>query len=482
MFNNLWTAVRAVVLLTALLPFSVLADKITLSGSLGAANQNGSDPALVTDPLGVVPTDAFGSIEVNLDIENNSLDFSLDVTGIFIEELRNFGPNATPIHLHLAGGGAPGNFGPISIDLSLNAAQSDFVATETGFQFSRSDVSILLEDQGNIQLGMHPGNDQIVDALQSGNMFVLVHSTKDIFINNTGPVPGFPFGEIRANISRVPVSVKGRPAIGMETIVLKDATDVASAVAKLIASLEQKGFTIPLVVDHAAVGASVGLELADNQVIFARPPLHLEKKLLKRSPTLALELPFKYHVFEQNGLIKLSVNTLGYMIDRHEMYTKDRVLHFTNKLIEQFGTSGPEGHGLLTVESLRTYDETVQAVQDVITANTEAGIPLVLDYADNAQANVQARHKRHYKKPFKATLISFGDPAVGTQLMQADPRTGIDLPLRYLVWVDKYGKVQITYDDIKLTVARVNLKGFEDRINGLAAGLDFLASAAAGQQ
>ncbi|VAW68883.1 hypothetical protein MNBD_GAMMA10-2291, partial [hydrothermal vent metagenome] len=244
MFNNLWTVVKTGVLLGALLPFSVQADDITLSGSLSAANQNGSDPALVTDPLGVVPTDAFGSIEVTLDIENNSIDFSMDVTGISIEELRNFGPNATPIHLHLAGGGAPGNFGPISIDLSLNAAEADFVATETGFQFSRSDISILLEDQGNIQLGMHPGNDQIVDALQSGNMFVLVHTTKDIFINDTGPVPGFPFGEIRANISRVPVSVKDRPAIGMETIVLKDATDVASAVASLSASLEQKGFTI----------------------------------------------------------------------------------------------------------------------------------------------------------------------------------------------------------------------------------------------
>ncbi|VAW60847.1 hypothetical protein MNBD_GAMMA11-3179 [hydrothermal vent metagenome] len=480
MFNNLWTAVRAVVLLTALLPFTVLADEIILSGSLGGANQNGSDPALVTDPLGVVPTDAFGSIEVRLDIENNSIDFSLDVTGIFIEELRNFGPNATPIHLHLAGGGAPGNFGPISIDLSLNATESDFVATETGFQFSRSDISILLEDQGNIQLGMHPGNDQIVDALQSGNMFVLVHTTKDIFINNTGPVPGFPFGEIRGNISRVPASVKGRPAIGMETIVLKDATDVASAVASLSASLEQKGFTIPLVIDHAAAGANVGLSLAENQVIFARPPLHLEKKLLKRSLTLAIDLPFKFHVFEQNGIIKLSVNTLGYLIDRHEIYMKDFVLHLTDKLIEQFGTSGPEGLGLLTVESLRSYDETVQAVQDVILANTEAGIPLVLDYAQNAGS--PPRHKRHHRKPVKATLISFGDPKVGTQLMQADPRIGIDLPLRYLVWVDKHGKVQITYDDIKLTAARVDLAGFDDRLNGLAGGLDFLAAAAAGQQ
>src|SRR3712207_3939021 len=31
-------------------------------------------------------------------------------------------------------------------------------------------------------------------------------------------------------------------------------------------------------------------------------------------------------------------------------------------------------------------------------------------------------------------LLVFGNPAVGTALMQADPRCGLDLPLRMLVW------------------------------------------------
>ena len=33
-------------------------------------------------------------------------------------------------------------------------------------------------------------------------------------------------------------------------------------------------------------------------------------------------------------------------------------------------------------------------------------------------------------------VLVFGDPAVGTALMQADPRVGIDLPLRMLVWAE----------------------------------------------
>jgi uncharacterized protein (DUF302 family) len=36
-------------------------------------------------------------------------------------------------------------------------------------------------------------------------------------------------------------------------------------------------------------------------------------------------------------------------------------------------------------------------------------------------------------------VLVFGNPAVGTPLMQADPRAGIDLPLRMLVWLQDGG-------------------------------------------
>jgi uncharacterized protein (DUF302 family) len=36
-------------------------------------------------------------------------------------------------------------------------------------------------------------------------------------------------------------------------------------------------------------------------------------------------------------------------------------------------------------------------------------------------------------------VLVFGSPTAGTPLMQADPRAGIDLPLRILVWSDDGG-------------------------------------------
>ncbi len=43
-------------------------------------------------------------------------------------------------------------------------------------------------------------------------------------------------------------------------------------------------------------------------------------------------------------------------------------------------------------------------------------------------------------------LLVFGDPAVGTALMQADPRSGLDLPLRLLVW-SQDGATRVAYHD-----------------------------------
>jgi beta-galactosidase len=44
-------------------------------------------------------------------------------------------------------------------------------------------------------------------------------------------------------------------------------------------------------------------------------------------------------------------------------------------------------------------------------------------------------------------LLIFGDPKIGTYLMQENPEIGIELPLKILVWKDQNGKTQIAYQD-----------------------------------
>jgi uncharacterized protein (DUF302 family) len=50
--------------------------------------------------------------------------------------------------------------------------------------------------------------------------------------------------------------------------------------------------------------------------------------------------------------------------------------------------------------------------------------------------------------PLRPTdLVIFGNPKGGTVLMQDQQRTGIDLPLKALVWEDADGKVWVSYND-----------------------------------
>lgn len=44
----------------------------------------------------------------------------------------------------------------------------------------------------------------------------------------------------------------------------------------------------------------------------------------------------------------------------------------------------------------------------------------------------------------------FGNPNLGTPLMQARPTAGIDLPIRFLVWEDAEGQVWVTTNDERL--------------------------------
>jgi uncharacterized protein (DUF302 family) len=75
-------------------------------------------------------------------------------------------------------------------------------------------------------------------------------------------------------------------------------------------------------------------------------------------------------------------------------------------------------------------------------------------------------------------LLIFGNTRVGTPLMQADPRVGIELPLRMLIWQDTDG-TRIGYLDPRELANRYALDGHQQTLERQAAVLTKLAAAAA---
>ena len=76
-------------------------------------------------------------------------------------------------------------------------------------------------------------------------------------------------------------------------------------------------------------------------------------------------------------------------------------------------------------------------------------------------------------------LLIFGNVHVGTPLMQADPRVGIELPLRMLIWQDPDG-THVGYLDPHELADRYALDGNQQTLERQTAVLTTLAAAAAG--
>jgi uncharacterized protein (DUF302 family) len=76
------------------------------------------------------------------------------------------------------------------------------------------------------------------------------------------------------------------------------------------------------------------------------------------------------------------------------------------------------------------------------------------------------------------TVLIFGNPQVGTALMQSNQTIGIDLPLKMLVWQDDKKDTWLAYNDPAYLARRHGVHDQEGTITAMAAALKGLARAA----
>jgi uncharacterized protein (DUF302 family) len=126
--------------------------------------------------------------------------------------------------------------------------------------------------------------------------------------------------------------------------------------------------------------------------------------------------------------------------------------------------------GLVTVGSHWSFDDTVARCVAAIEAR---GLSLFarVDHAKNA-ASVGMDLR-------PTELLIFGNPKGGTPLMQENQVSGLDLPLRVLVWQDADGHVWLTYNDPRWLAARYGLATpSQPAVTAMTAGLAAIVLAA----
>ncbi|MPZ57714.1 MAG: DUF302 domain-containing protein [Rhizobiales bacterium] len=76
-------------------------------------------------------------------------------------------------------------------------------------------------------------------------------------------------------------------------------------------------------------------------------------------------------------------------------------------------------------------------------------------------------------------VLLFGNPKLGTPLMQANRHIAIELPMKVLVWEDDAGKVWLGYTAPATLKARYTIEGRDDVLKTMAGALAAFTSAAA---
>ena len=123
--------------------------------------------------------------------------------------------------------------------------------------------------------------------------------------------------------------------------------------------------------------------------------------------------------------------------------------------------------GLVTLQSAHDFDVTLGR----LSASLEAKGITIFARIDHAAA---AASVGLFLRP--TMLFIFGNPAAGTPLMQADQSSGIDLPLKILLWQDANGIVNLSYNDPSWIAARHGLVGnAHQAVTAMTAAMDALA-------
>jgi uncharacterized protein (DUF302 family) len=139
-------------------------------------------------------------------------------------------------------------------------------------------------------------------------------------------------------------------------------------------------------------------------------------------------------------------------------------------LINLVPSLGYSIESLISVESKYSVKETADRFESII---NDKGLTLFarIDHHKNASdVNLEVR---------PTEVILFGNPKVGTPLMQCSQQVAIDLPQKVLVFKDLENRVWISYNNPEFIRERHNIKGCEKVLNKISNVLSKLTKAAA---
>lgn len=126
--------------------------------------------------------------------------------------------------------------------------------------------------------------------------------------------------------------------------------------------------------------------------------------------------------------------------------------------------------GVINKTSTHSVKDTLDKLETIVTAK---GFKVVarVNHAKAAEMSGQSLNPTE--------VLIFGNPKVGTALMQSNQAIGLDLPVKVLVWENDNGVVTISYNDPAWMAARHGIDDRVEVVNKMTGALGKFTDAAA---
>jgi len=130
----------------------------------------------------------------------------------------------------------------------------------------------------------------------------------------------------------------------------------------------------------------------------------------------------------------------------------------------------PDGNQTMTnIKSTHSVGDTLDKLEGILTAKGMNVFARINHSAAATKAGMELR---------PTELIIFGNPEIGTKLMNSSQSIAIDLPLKMLGWQDANGTVWLSYNNPDFLKNRHATEGCDEVFDKVAAALSKFAEAA----
>ena len=125
--------------------------------------------------------------------------------------------------------------------------------------------------------------------------------------------------------------------------------------------------------------------------------------------------------------------------------------------------------GMINVPSAFTVEETADRMESVLDKKGMTVFSRIKHSEAAAKVGIELR---------ETELIIFGNPKVGSPLMNCQQSVAIDLPQKALIWKDKNSRVWISYNDPEYLKKRHNISGCDEVLSKIGKALSGITKAA----